>query len=458
MAGQTRFPTFSMKKTSSSRQGKSCSDLCTSSASRWQACPVVMAFDGMPASWRRRASLSVARSAETAPRRRPFIARAVASSTAVFPEPGEPMMFKASTPDSRKCSRLCAAVRSLPARIFSCSSTGTSSVSPQPQVVHIYGTSMSIDSSSRASLFSSSRAGRSQRAHRSTSPRAKVLPQPGQVQAAAKVVTSSDVCSQRVPARKVSKAVRNSSGSTPASSPMLTRSPWIASAFRRRASSSTRRTRASTSEYSCIARPVCPTHPGRRARAPDPRSKEHLLPLELRRPLLEEGRDALGEVGAVGDAGELIELLAELPVEAVDRARLVEELLRDGEGARRAGGEAPRERHHLRVEALRRIDLVHEPPVARRPRVEARVHEGELERAPEPHQARQEEGRALGAGERGLPVGPLEDGALGGDDEVARHRDAEPARRGDAVHRADDGLGRALHLGDGRVDVLEDLL
>ena len=69
MAGQTRFPTFSMKKTSSSRQGKSCRERWTSSASRWQAWPVVMAFDGIPAFESRWASLSVARSAETAPSR-----------------------------------------------------------------------------------------------------------------------------------------------------------------------------------------------------------------------------------------------------------------------------------------------------------------------------------------------------------------------------------------------------
>src|SRR6266545_3129314 len=38
MAGQTRFPTFSMKNTSIPRQGKSWSARWTSSASRWQAC------------------------------------------------------------------------------------------------------------------------------------------------------------------------------------------------------------------------------------------------------------------------------------------------------------------------------------------------------------------------------------------------------------------------------------
>ena len=56
------------------------------------ACPVVIAFDGMPAFWSRRASLSVARSAETAPSCQPFEAAAfaVASSTAVCRRPASP--------------------------------------------------------------------------------------------------------------------------------------------------------------------------------------------------------------------------------------------------------------------------------------------------------------------------------------------------------------------------------
>ena len=46
MAGHTRLPTFSMKKTSLACQGKPWSERWTSSASRWQAWPVVMARDG----------------------------------------------------------------------------------------------------------------------------------------------------------------------------------------------------------------------------------------------------------------------------------------------------------------------------------------------------------------------------------------------------------------------------
>src|SRR5574341_2376314 len=139
MAGQTRFPTFSMKRTSASASSKPWSERWTSSASRWQAWPVVTARDGMPAARSRRASLSVARSAERAASLHPspVAPAAVASSTAVFPAPGLPMRLTARSPRDAKCSRLWRAVRSLPARIFSCSSTGTSSVSPQPQVVHI---------------------------------------------------------------------------------------------------------------------------------------------------------------------------------------------------------------------------------------------------------------------------------------------------------------------------------
>src|SRR5512143_2109730 len=138
MAGQTRFPTFSTKRYSRPRHGKSWSDLWTISASRWQAEPVVMAAAGTPATRRRSASRSVSRSPAIAPSRlRPASARAVASSTAVLPAPGEPMRFTAKTPPSTKCSRLCAAVLSLTDRILSWTSTETLLGSPQPQVSHI---------------------------------------------------------------------------------------------------------------------------------------------------------------------------------------------------------------------------------------------------------------------------------------------------------------------------------
>src|SRR5207248_3212750 len=62
------------------------------------------------------------------------------------------------------------------------------------------------------------------------------------------------------------------------------------------------------------------------------------------------------------------------------------------------------------------------------------------------------------AGEAGLRVRPLEDRALGSDDEIARHGQAEAARGGDAVDRGDERLRRAADLRDRRVDVFEDLL
>src|SRR5512143_2009725 len=140
MAGQTRFPTFSTKRYSRPRHGKSWSDLWTISASRWHADPVVMAAAGTPAARRRSASRSVSRSPAIAPTRpRPASDRAVASSTAVLPAPGEPIRFTANTPVSTKCSRLCAAVRSLTDRIRSWTSTETLLGSPQPHVSHIGG-------------------------------------------------------------------------------------------------------------------------------------------------------------------------------------------------------------------------------------------------------------------------------------------------------------------------------
>ena len=65
--------------------------------------------------------------------------------------------------------------------------------------------------------------------------------------------------------------------------------------------------------------------------------------------------------------------------------------------------------------------------------------------------------------ELSAPVSPVfayahsNDGALGGDDEIARHGQAESAGGGDAVDRGDERLRRAADLGDRAVDVLEDL-
>ena len=128
----------------------------------------------MPAASSRRASLSVARSAETAAEA-PAPVRAPGPwprARAVLPEPGEPIRFRARTPASTKCSRLWRAARSLPARIFSCSSTGTSSGSPQPQVVHIRAPpSRSSRARSRPSRRRGPRA-LPQAGQRSTAPRA----------------------------------------------------------------------------------------------------------------------------------------------------------------------------------------------------------------------------------------------------------------------------------------------
>ena len=71
---------------------------------------------------------------------------------------------------------------------------------------------------------------------------------------------------------------------------------------------------------------------------------------EARRALLEEGRDPLGEVRAVGDARELVELAVEVGVETVNAHRLVHQALGHGVGARSAPREARRERHDLAVE------------------------------------------------------------------------------------------------------------
>src|SRR3954468_69819 len=137
-AGQTRLPTFSITKRSRPRQSpRLWSALWASPASRGQAVPVVSETAGMPALRKRSALLSVARSPLIAPMRSQLRAPAVASSTAVLPEPGEPMRLIAKTPASSKCSRLCRAVRSLPERIRSWISTGTSSESPHPQESHI---------------------------------------------------------------------------------------------------------------------------------------------------------------------------------------------------------------------------------------------------------------------------------------------------------------------------------
>src|SRR3569623_1547678 len=133
------MPTFSMKNMSISRHGMRWSASWTIRASRWQALPVVIARASIPAAASRRASRSVARSPETAPSLYlPANARAVCSSTAVLPAPGEPIRLIARTLASTKCSRRCCARELLSERTCSWISTGTSSESPQPQASLIW--------------------------------------------------------------------------------------------------------------------------------------------------------------------------------------------------------------------------------------------------------------------------------------------------------------------------------
>ena len=98
------------------------------SASRWHADPVVIDSATMPAARRRAASLSVARSPASAPSCAAGpSARAVASSTAVLPAPGEPIRLIGEDAVIVKVLAVVARRPSLPARIRSCTSTGTTS-------------------------------------------------------------------------------------------------------------------------------------------------------------------------------------------------------------------------------------------------------------------------------------------------------------------------------------------
>jgi len=90
-------------------------------------------------------------------------------------------------------------------------------------------------------------------------------------------------------------------------------------------------------------------------------------------------------------------------------------------------------------------------------RAEARIEEQELERAAQADEPREEERRAFRAGQTGLRIRPLERRAFAGDDEVAADGEAEAARGGDSVDGGDERLRCAADLGDGAVEVFEDL-
>src|SRR5581483_4688811 len=67
-------------------------------------------------------------------------------------------------------------------------------------------------------------------------------------------------------------------------------------------------------------------------RATERSSTRASLRSKLRRTLAEEGIDAFGEVGAVRDAREVLQLAIEVVVEPVHAGRLIEQLLRDPQG------------------------------------------------------------------------------------------------------------------------------
>src|SRR6266542_437689 len=181
-------------------------------------------------------------------------------------------------------------------------------------------------------------------------------------------------------------------------------------------------------------------------------------PLERGRPLAEERRQPLGEVRSVGDAGEVPQFLVEVVVELVDAGSLVEERLRDGVRARRSRGEPPSDLEHVGLERRGGKHRRDQPDLLCLARREPGIEQHQLHRLPQAHEARQKESRALGAGEAGLVVRPLEARALGREHQVARHGDPEAARRGDPLDGCDERLGRPLDLRNRAVQVLEDLL
>ena len=95
--------------------------------------------------------------------------------------------------------------------------------------------------------------------------------------------------------------------------------------------------------------------------------------MEARRALLEKTIQALGELAPIGDARQALELPVQMPVEAIDAGRLLDEALRDGKSFGGAGGEALGDPGHLGVEALRRKDPVDQADLESSLRVEARV-------------------------------------------------------------------------------------
>src|SRR5215467_11725713 len=163
-------------------------------------------------------------------------------------------------------------------------------------------------------------------------------------------------------------------------------------------------------------------------------------PLEARRPLLAERRDAFGKVAARARLALQVALDVELGGEVVVRARAYR-LLDEAVGAARAAGKPPRQRRDLAGERRvveHAVDEAHAVEVLGRHLVGG---EHERERKLRPDDARQEPGAAgIGhqrdAGERFLQIGRARR-----DDEVAGERDIGGGTDRRAVERRDRHLG-----------------
>ena len=299
-------------------------------------------------------------------------ARAVASSSAVLPEPGEPIRLIASTPwrgevlavvrrRAGRCRRACSR----------CTSTGTSSGSPQPQSSHI---TAPPSRSARARSRRPRRAAPARRRRRSAgrSPRGDLAAAaPGNPSAPARARCRARrrrrSCARGTSRRRVAAApARRRRARRCASDTRWTRvAPRAAPLRPRRASTS-----AWTIEYSCMLRP--------RSKNAAAASRRSLEPSANR---------------AVGDARQVLELLVEVEVEPVDAGGLVHQgLARCPAPPWDRPASCWRDRQHLGVEAPRREDRGDEAELERPLRVEARVRA-----APAPWRAA---GRPAAAGRR----------------------------------------------------------
>ena len=261
----------------------------------------------------------------------------MASRTAVLPAPGEPMRLMASDAPLARSARGCArAVRSFPARIRSCTSTGTISVSPQPQEPHItpppFRFARARSRRPRPGAPGARQSGHSQ----DRAPRDRRARQRGQSQRAR-------------PGRIVSSASHRSSAPgtsrTPCASSSVSTPGELADPHEQapdghgaapRALASTFSTERRTIEYSCIGS----------------------APAEPRRAPLEEARRALRRSRLRRRSARAARARGRGASPADPRRPPGDQALGDAEAS--VGPSASRRamRQHLRVEALRREDAV----------------------------------------------------------------------------------------------------